>query len=91
MDVTEAAVRAWTESSDGKWVIIRLAEPVEVECSEPGCMVSHTADVLLMDLGLNAFVQFTTTADAKEHVADLDETVGWHQEMRTWRKEHRRR
>ena len=83
MKLREEQVRGWTESTDGKWAILRLREPVEVECSNPDCGKVHTATVLLIDRPLNGFVPFTTVRDAKWHVADIDGTVEWCEEQRT--------
>jgi hypothetical protein len=71
MRLADLKIRASTEIGDGHFVILELAEPVEMRCSSPDCHTAHRADVLLLDRKMNAIVPMGNVAEAREHVAGL--------------------
>jgi len=77
MDLTDADIKAFTTSIDGRFVIFELVEPVEARCSNPDCQTEHLTDVLLMDRECQALVPCGSVREAREHVANLGLTVGW--------------
>jgi hypothetical protein len=77
MDLDDVEITTYTDSLDGQFAIIQIAEPVEGRCSNPDCLTEHLFDVMLLDRTLNAVVPFASVGDAKAYATELGVVVGW--------------
>lgn len=61
-------IASYVESSDGRFLIVELAEPAPFKCSAPDCTEVHEPTTIwLVDLACRARIPFTTFEEAQNY------------------------